>query len=116
MKRKYRSSARAGDSPREVVVGVSQTVPNQAMSVQTIIDRFVAGTLPNIYGEPVYSGDMEDYRDLDPVEKYDMAQEARREISDYKEKLRSKAEKDKMDKMLKDKLKEAQSVEPEKTD
>lgn len=50
----------------EVNNGISQTVPNEALTVREVITRFANGTLPPIAKtERVYSGDMEDIRFLD---------------------------------------------------
>lgn len=50
----------------ETIKGISQTVPNEALTVREVITRFANGTLPPIAKtERVYSGDMEDIRFLD---------------------------------------------------
>lgn len=54
----------------------SMTVPDQALSVREIIDRFTRGLAPQIAFEKVYSEENPDIRGLDIVQLEDLRKEA----------------------------------------
>lgn len=69
--------------------GISQTVPNEALTVREVITRFANGTLPPIAkSERVYSGDMEDIRFLDISEVQSRIQHLKQIQNDGKAKIK----------------------------
>lgn len=69
---KYRSSAIRRAPQTETITDVSVTVPDQAMGIRTILQRYVQGMLPDVDHENYYNDingmDGEDIRGLDLVE------------------------------------------------
>jgi len=81
--RKFRKVSMAGNSPdKEVNTLPSETVPNQAMSMRTIMARFASGTLNDISRETEYSEDLPDLRGLDISQLHDMKLENQRKIKE----------------------------------
>lgn len=71
----------------------SQTIPEQSMSVRELLQRYASG-LPLASGkEPIYEGedgDGVDPRRLDLAERQELEIEARRELAEIEERLKSK--------------------------
>ena len=68
----------------EIVTGVSHTVPDQALTVREILEKFASGTLDEIAGEPFYNDDDElpDLRGLDITELEQMKRDAQMDIDE----------------------------------
>nr|HDP3254270.1 hypothetical protein [Elizabethkingia anophelis] len=71
----------------EVVLGVSETVPDQSLTVREILDKFANGTLDEIgndrfYNDDVDGYDMPDLRGLDITELQQMKREAQMDIDE----------------------------------
>lgn len=104
--RTYKSSAIAGNSPdKELNYGISQTVPDQSLTVREILTKFANGTLPDIYEEPEFTEDLPDLRGLDISQVHEMNRENKQKIEELDktdkkekaEKARIKKEKDDAD-------------------
>jgi len=64
----------------------SMTIPDQTMSIRTIVDRYTRG-LPITGFTPVYDGEdyyMPDPRTLDLVDRHEMAEEIKQEVESLK--------------------------------
>ncbi|MDV4044516.1 hypothetical protein CMT37_17010 [Elizabethkingia anophelis] len=72
--------------------GISETAPEQSLTVRQILVKYSAGTLPDIYGEPEYSEDMPDLRGLDISELHEMRREARQDIEDINAEIKRQKE------------------------
>lgn len=84
-KRKFRNVVTAGNSPdRENNYGVSETVPDQSLTVREIITRFASGTLPDIMKNVEYTEDLPDLRGLDISEIHDLKKENAQYINELK--------------------------------
>ena len=73
--------------------GPSLTVPDQAMSVRQILERYANGLPLGGSKEPIYEGedgDGIDPRRLDLAERQELEIEARRELAEIEERLKSK--------------------------
>lgn len=80
-KRKFRKVTTAGNSTdTERNTLPSETVPDQAMSMRTIMARFASGTINDISRPVEYSEDMPDLRGLDISQIHDMKLENARKI------------------------------------
>lgn len=71
----------------EIVRGVSETVPDQSLTVREILDKFANGTLGDIAGEKYYNDDDDgfdgaDLRGLDIVELEALRHEAQMDIDE----------------------------------
>lgn len=92
MKRTYKSQATAG--PRtdyEVNTQISCTIPDQGMSVRTILERFASGTLSDIGQNAEYSEDNIDLRGLDISQVYDMRKQAREDANALEQAIKTEA-------------------------
>jgi len=82
----------------ETITEVSQTIPDQAMSVRELLNRYASGQ-PLGGTEPIYEGedgDGIDPRRLDLAERQELEIKARQELAEIEERLKSKkAEKSK---------------------
>lgn len=100
MKRKFKKASIAGNSrDTEVIKTKSQTTPDQAMSIRTILTKFANGTLNNVQQDEYYSEDTDDIRGIDPADMLGMAQNASlliKEEEARKSKAKSKAEREKL--------------------
>lgn len=85
--RNYRSSLVSGNHPGEVNTLPSETVPDQALTVQEILLRYASGTLPNIVIGEEYNEDMPDLRGLDYVERANLAKENLQQVSELRAKI-----------------------------
>nr|QJB18774.1 MAG: hypothetical protein [Microvirus sp.] len=54
----------------EIIVGDSETVPNQAFTVTEVLQKFQAGTLPNI-SKKIYFEENPDFDNINPTEATD---------------------------------------------
>nr|WAE43355.1 MAG: hypothetical protein [Microviridae sp.] len=54
------------DSDPEIPSGESMTVPDEALTINEILNRFTHGIAPNVTGDGYYS-DTDDYDDIDPI-------------------------------------------------
>lgn len=90
--RNYRNAAFSGNSTdTERNYGISQTVPDQTLSVREIIDRYASGTLPDVMkGEEFYSEDLPDLRHLDMSELHELRQQARKDVKDLNEEIKNR--------------------------
>ena len=64
----------------------SMTIPDQTMSIRTIVDRYTRG-LPVTGFTPVYEGEdffMPDPRTLDLTERHEMAEQVKEEVASIK--------------------------------
>lgn len=73
----------------------SETVPDQTMSIRTILDRYarglpIAGQLHSEYQDDDDYNDMPDHRTLDLSERHDLAAQAREELEELKKTINSK--------------------------
>ncbi|WP_155267305.1 hypothetical protein [Elizabethkingia anophelis] len=71
----------------EIVRGVSETVPDQSLTVREILDKFANGTLDEIgndryYNDDVEGYDMPDLRGLDITELQQMKRDAQMDIDE----------------------------------
>ena len=71
----------------EIVSGVSDTVPDQSLTVREILDKFASGTLDEIandryYNDDVDGHDMPDLRGLDITELQQMKRDAQMDIDE----------------------------------
>ncbi|AQW99511.1 hypothetical protein CMU73_16500 [Elizabethkingia anophelis] len=71
----------------EIVRGISETVPDQSLTVREILDKFANGTLDEIgndrfYNDDVDGYDMPDLRGLDITELQQMKREAQMDIDE----------------------------------
>ncbi|MDV4114285.1 hypothetical protein CMT30_01710 [Elizabethkingia anophelis] len=71
----------------EIVRGVSETVPDQSLTVREILDKFANGTLDQIgndryYNDDVDGYDMPDLRGLDITELQQMKRDAQMDIDE----------------------------------
>lgn len=69
----------------------SQTVPDQSMSVRTILERFASGTLNDVGTIPEYSEDNPDLRGLDISQIYEMRKQARENANALQEAIKTEA-------------------------
>lgn len=91
--RTYQKSAEAGNSPdKELNLLPSDTVPDQSMSVRTILERFANGTLGDMGNLPEFSEDNEDLRGLDISTRFDMEKEAKRNAIEIAELVKQEAQ------------------------
>lgn len=92
MNRTYRNSATAGNSTDiEYNFLPSETVPDQSMTVRTILERFASGTLSDIGNAPEYSEDNPDLRGLDISQLHDMRKQARENANALQEAIKTEA-------------------------
>lgn len=91
--RTYQNSAQAGNSPdKELNYLVSDTVPDQGMTVRTILERFASGTLSDVNYQMEFSEDNEDLRGLDISQRYDMEKQAKRDAIEIAERIKEEAQ------------------------
>ncbi|AXH73170.1 MAG: hypothetical protein [Microviridae sp.] len=89
--------------------GPSETVPNQSMSLQYIIERFTRGEAVPVGKEPQYhesDDDLEKVSHMDLVDKQEFVEKLKSTQKDFEkqEKNRQKKEKERLDKMAVDKI------------
>lgn len=84
----------------EVNKGISETIPNQALTVRQILERYASGTLMPVSFNLDYSEDLPDIRFLDITELDILAEENSRVIDEH----RAKEAKAKQDKLEADRL------------
>lgn len=80
-------------SDNEVNNEPSQTIPDQALSVRDLLSRYASGQPLGGGKEPIYEGedgDGIDPRRLDLAERQELEIEARRELAEIEERLKSK--------------------------
>lgn len=87
MERKFRTPYSSMDDEHpiaEIVVGVSETVPDQSMTVRDILEKFASGTLDEIGNDRFYNDDddLPDLRGLDITELQQMKQDAQMDIDE----------------------------------
>jgi hypothetical protein len=74
------------DQLGEVNTLPSMTIPDQTMSIRTIVDRYTRG-LPVTGFTPVYEGEdyyIPDPKTLDLVERHEMAEQIKQEVESFK--------------------------------
>lgn len=73
------------DQLGEVNTLPSMTIPDQTMSIRTIVDRYARG-LPVTSFTPIYEGEeyIPDPKTLDLVERHEMAEQIRQEVESIK--------------------------------
>ncbi|WP_139366409.1 hypothetical protein [Elizabethkingia anophelis] len=90
MDRKFKTPYSSMDDENpvaEIVRGISETVPDQSLTVREILDKFANGTLDEIgndrfYNDDVDGYDMPDLRGLDITELQQMKREAQMDIDE----------------------------------
>lgn len=90
MERKFKTPYSSMDDENpvaEIVRGVSETVPDQSLTVREILDKFANGTLDEIgndryYNDDVDGYDMPDLRGLDITELQQMKRDAQMDIDE----------------------------------
>lgn len=85
MDRKFRTPFSSMDDENpvaEIVAGVSETVPDQSLTVRQILDKFANGTLDELSRDLEYSDDMPDLRGLDITELEALKHEAQLDIDE----------------------------------
>ncbi|MDV3947038.1 hypothetical protein CMT75_00690 [Elizabethkingia anophelis] len=90
MERKFKTPYSSIDDENpvaEIVRGVSETVPDQSLTVREILDKFANGTLDEIgndrfYNDDVDGYDMPDLRGLDITELQQMKRDAQMDIDE----------------------------------
>lgn len=96
MKRKFIKNSVAGNSRHtETIKTKSLTVPDQSLSVRTILQKFANNTLNDIGQDEYYSDDDDDIRGYDPAEMLEMAKNASgvvKKETDRQEKARKERE------------------------
>lgn len=91
MERKYNNSSEAGNSTRlEVNTKVSMTVPDMALSVREIMQRYASGTLDQIQNELYYSEDLPDLRGLDISQVMEMKKEAQADVKRLQQEIKDR--------------------------
>ena len=86
--RTYKKIQECGNSYGEAGGGISMTVPDQSMSIRTVIQRYAQGMPPPIGRELVYSEDMEDIRGLDISQLYELREQAKLDIEAVQQRMR----------------------------
>lgn len=66
----------------EKVIGKSETLPDQSLSVRDILQKFANGTLDEIANDAFYSEDLPDLRGLDITELEEMKRDAQMDIDE----------------------------------
>lgn len=91
----------------------SETIPDMAMSIREIMQRFVNGTLDDIQLQGDYTEDLPDVRGLDPVEINSMLNSAKERYQTARDNVTASAEETrKVRKAIKEKeIEEAKIVE-----
>jgi hypothetical protein len=77
----------------EVISEPSQTIPDQSMSVRELLQRYASGLPLGGGKEPIYEGedgDGVDPRRLDLAERQELEIQARQELAEIEERLKSK--------------------------
>lgn len=91
---KYRNVSQKIPVQGEKKFGVSQCVPDQALTMREIFDRFAYGTIDDINlrseKEAIYSEDLPDLRGRDMVEMEEYSIKNRQDITDLEHKLKPK--------------------------
>lgn len=90
MDRKFRTPFSSMDDENpvaEIVIGVSETVPDQSLTVREILDKFANGTLDTIASDKYYNDDDDgfdgvDLRGLDIIELQQLEREAKMDIDE----------------------------------
>lgn len=100
------------DTIGEVNNGISETVPNQALTVRQILERYASGTIMPISFEREFSEDLPDLRFMDISELEIMAETNAAVINEHK----LKEDKIKMAKIEADKLELEQFRKQKKDD
>ena len=104
----FRKVTNAGNSKhKEVCLTISQTVPDQTMSIREIMRRFASGTLDNIELPYDYNEDDEDFRGLDPADIYNEVQrgnEVAQEIESRRSKKKADADRQKLENEIRQKI------------
>lgn len=95
---------------KETFEGLSETVPNQSMTIKELMQRRTAGILPDVEQEPIYDEEFDTslyLKDFDEL--HELSQEASAVISDAN-KIRAnkskEAEKQRFDELVKAKVEE----------
>lgn len=74
MKQKFRTQYNRDEMPQKYEVNTlpSKTIPDETMSLKTILARYARGLPINGYGEPVYNGDDDDLPDFSRMDKVEL--------------------------------------------
>ena len=78
--------------------GKSQTRPDQAMSVRTILNRYASGLPTPLEMQPVFTGDLEDFKGMDLADRHNnliQLDEQEKQIKDEISKRRKQTSKKK---------------------
>jgi len=90
--------------------GVSETIPNMAMTVKELIARFASGMPLALGKQPIFEGDAEEVQDLDTMDLIELHQyykelkQRKQEAEERVVSARTKAEQMKMDKIVKERV------------
>ena len=75
----------------EVNEGISQTVPDQSLTVREILIKYASGTVPDIFdNDPLYNEDFPDLRGLDISELHEMRREAQEDVKMLQNEINSR--------------------------
>lgn len=101
--RKIITPANYTPSNGEHNTGISQTVPDQTLTIKEILVKYANGTMSDINIEPQFNEEMEDIRGLDYVELNEIAKQNKEHISELQANLEQyKVESAKKKKQAKD--------------
>lgn len=81
-----KSQFRKWESKGEINTGISETIPNQALTVRQILERYASGTVMPISYDLDYSDDLPDIRFMDITELDLLAEENADVIQRHKDK------------------------------
>lgn len=103
MERILKTSANYQPHIGEINVGISQTMPDQSLSVREILTKYANGTLSDHGIEPQFNEDSIDLRGMDYVEIYQLQEQNRKQIDELQKRIgEAEAERKKRYDMAKD--------------